>query len=81
MDDTITSLVLDLLQWVAVKPRPYAELMQAWRTSCPRLSVWEEANEQGFLAERRVAGRENLVALTPLGRAFLEAHGRAAKRF
>lgn len=68
------TLVLDLLEWVAEKPRPYGELMATWRTSCPRLPVWEDAVELGLV--RRSAGehRETLVQLTPAGEAWLRAH-------
>jgi hypothetical protein len=76
MTDTITPLVLDLLEWIAVEPRPYSQVMDAWRTSCPRLMVWEEANERGFLAQDSVAGRETLVRLTALGHSFLDVNGR-----
>ena len=31
------------LLWIAHRPRTYAETMEAWRTSCPRLSAWEDA--------------------------------------
>ena len=41
-------LLLDLLEWIAAEPRRYAETMEAWRTSCPRLPGWEEAVERGF---------------------------------
>jgi len=37
------SLTLQLLEWVADKPRTRAELMDAWKTTCPRLSIWEDA--------------------------------------
>jgi len=33
------SLVLDLVEWVAQKPKPMEVVLDAWRTSCPRLSV------------------------------------------
>jgi len=78
MIDTLTPLILDMLEWIAAKPRPYAEVMDAWRTSCPRLTVWEEANERGFVAQRRANGRELLVELTPSGRLFLVVNGRTA---
>jgi hypothetical protein len=42
--DSVDTLVLDLLEWVGPSPRPYAEVLEAWRTSCPRLPVWEDAN-------------------------------------
>jgi D-3-phosphoglycerate dehydrogenase len=72
MPDTLQALVDDLLEWVAT-PRPYAEVMDAWRTSCPRLPVWEEANRQGLLQCSRDAAGVEQVALTPLGRERLRA--------
>ena len=46
-------LRLQFLSWVAASPRTYAEAMDAWRTSCPRLSVWEDALETGWCGCRR----------------------------
>ena len=48
MADTLTPLILDFLEWVAARPRPYAEVMDAWRTSCPRLTVWEDADMANY---------------------------------
>ncbi len=48
----IDPLIQDLVEWIARKPRPYAEVMDAWRTSCPRLTVWEDAVDRGFVATR-----------------------------
>ncbi len=76
MTDTLTPLVLDFLEWIAARPRPYSEVMDAWRTSCPRLTVWEDANEHGFVIRRHIDGAEMLVELAPLGRIFLERSGR-----
>jgi len=45
--------------------------MDAWRTSCPKLPVWEEANARG-LVTRIVRGGTPLVAITPAGCALLE---------
>jgi hypothetical protein len=39
MSETVDALILDLLAWIGAEPRPYAEVMEAWRTSCPRLPV------------------------------------------
>jgi hypothetical protein len=64
------ALVLDLLEWIAGKPRTYAEVMDAWRTSCPRLPVWEDAVDAGFVARQR-NGSATIVTVTPAGRAFL----------
>ena len=74
MASTVDALILDLLDWIGPVARPYSEVMDAWRTSCPRLPVWEEANERGFLARSHEPGREVLVSVSPSGRAFLEAN-------
>jgi D-3-phosphoglycerate dehydrogenase / 2-oxoglutarate reductase len=49
MTDTVDNLILDLLEWLGDSPRPYPEVLDAWRTSCPRLPVWEEANDRGYI--------------------------------
>ncbi len=71
MSDPVAPLVLDLLEWVASKPRPYREVMDAWRTSCPRLPVWETANEQGLLDLSHTPGSEAMVSLSAQGREHL----------
>ena len=66
--------MLQFLAWVARRPRRYAETMEAWRTSCPRLSVWEDALESGLvrLAEGPDQGSVR-VELTDAGAAALRA--------
>ncbi len=71
MTDTVEALILDLLEWVARRERTYEEVMDAWRTSCPKLPVWEDANDLGFIATEQLAGRV-LVRVTSPGLAFLE---------
>ena len=44
------ALILDLLAWLNTTPRTYEETMQAWRTSCPRLPVWEDSLDRGLIA-------------------------------
>jgi hypothetical protein len=68
------ALVLDLVEWVAARPRPYAEVMDAWRTSCPRLTIWEDAVDQGFVVCEQRDGGGAFVSVTPSGRALLAAH-------
>jgi hypothetical protein len=68
-------LVLDLVEWVAREPREYAEVMEAWRTSCPKLAIWEDASDRGLVARERVADRLVVVA-TAQGRRLLETNGR-----
>ena len=55
--DAVDALILDLLEWVGPEPRPYDEVMEAWRTSCPRLPVWEDANARGYLVRQHVPGQ------------------------
>ena len=71
MTDAVEPLILDLLEWVANGERSYDEVMDAWRTSCPRLPVWEDANDRGLVAREYVNGR-CIVRVTPSGRALLE---------
>ena len=62
------SLILDLLEWVDLRPRTYTEALAAWRTSCPRLTIWEDANDAGFLLRH---GRDS-IEVSQEGRQFLE---------
>lgn len=64
----------EFLTWIAREPRTYAETMEAWRTSCPRNSLWEDAIIDGRIAIRRSEGGamgQARVVLTPRGRAGL----------
>ena len=75
MPDPVESLILDLLEWISPGARPYREVIEAWRTSCPRLPVWEEANERGFIEYHHSRGSEAMVSVSALGAKFL-AEGR-----
>ncbi len=70
MPDTVEALILDLLDWLLVRDRTYAEVMEAWRTSCPRLPVWEDATDRGLVAQEHVNGR-CIIRVTPAGLALL----------
>jgi hypothetical protein len=72
MSDSIESLILDLLQWIGPERRDYGEVLDAWRTSCPRLPVWEEASNRGFVTRSYDAGCA-FVCVTPDGLSFLHA--------
>ena len=65
------SLVLDFVEWVAAKPRSYEEVMNAWRTSCPQLSIWEDSVDA-----RLVQIRDDTIRVTLQGSDFLKARGR-----
>jgi hypothetical protein len=69
---TVEVLVLDLLEWLSLRDRSYEETMDAWRTSCPRLPVWEDANERGLVSTKHKNGR-SIVQVTPAGFEFLRA--------
>jgi hypothetical protein len=63
---TITAPTLQLLSWLAERPRSYAETIETWKTSCPRLSVWEDA-----VSDRLVRVERGSVLLTEAGRELL----------
>jgi hypothetical protein len=67
---SLDCLIRDLLQWTAVRQRTYEEVMEAWRTSCPKLPVWEDANDRGFVTQGELNGC-NIVSVTSAGYAFL----------
>jgi hypothetical protein len=69
-------LVLDLVEWIAREPRLYSEVIENWRTSCPRLTIWEDAVDRGYVARQAVAGTGARVAITEAGAKFLREHGR-----
>lgn len=70
-DPVVEALIIDLLAWLSKEERTYQEVMDAWRTSCPKLPVWEDANDRELVAEERVDGRR-IVRVTSAGRALLE---------
>jgi hypothetical protein len=71
MSDAVEPLLADLVEFVAREERRYLDVMDAWRTSCPRLPVWEEANARGLVT--RVRGRDGtwMVQVTQAGRDFV----------
>ncbi|MGH9888449.1 MAG: hypothetical protein ACREBE_23145 [bacterium] len=73
MSDPVHALILDLLDWIGPRPRPYAEVIEVWRTSCPRLPVWEEASARDLIELRAGDGGALLVYVTALGRDLLRA--------
>jgi hypothetical protein len=67
------ALTLQLLAWVAQRPRTYADTMAAWRSSCPRLTIWEDACDDGLISvERGRTRNDSTVNLTASGKAMLE---------
>jgi hypothetical protein len=76
MSEAPSALIADFLQWLAEAPRSYAEAVEAWATSCPRLTVWEDALDEG-LVRRRLDGADTRIELTELGRSWLRAAAHA----
>ncbi len=67
------ALTLDFLRWLAEQPRSYDETMDAWRTSCPRLSIWEDALADGLVAVTSAPGMSGgCVRITAAGREVLD---------
>ncbi|QKH38855.1 hypothetical protein FOC84_29555 [Achromobacter pestifer] len=74
--------LLQFLAWIAERPRTYAQTMDAWRSSCPRLSAWEDATANGLVdmaRDRDDAQAEPVVILTQKGRALLASAGGPAR--
>jgi D-3-phosphoglycerate dehydrogenase len=68
MPEVHRPLILDLVEWIEKAPRPYEEVMQVWRTSCPRLPVWEDAVDEGYVVRGRAADGRPIVSITEAGR-------------
>lgn len=69
MSQNLRPLILDFLEWLDKQPRRYADVMDAWRTACPRLTVWEDAIDEG-LVERK----GDFVIVTDKGRLYALPH-------
>ncbi|RXG93974.1 MULTISPECIES: hypothetical protein [Bradyrhizobium] len=76
MSEATDPLVLDFVEWVAREPRAYAEVIATWKTSCPRLTIWEDATERGYVARETVPGIGLIIAVTEGGERLLRANGR-----
>lgn len=62
----VTAPTLELLTWITARPRTYEDVVEAWKSNCPRLAVWDDAATAGLVT----AGRDG-VALTERGLAAL----------
>jgi hypothetical protein len=75
MPEPVSPLLLQFLNWVSTRPRTYAEAMDAWRSSCPRLTVWEDALIDRLIqVESRGPAEQAEVTLTPRGWAVLDGN-------
>jgi len=76
MTETTDALVLDLVEWIGREPRPYSEVIEVWRTSCPRLTIWEDAVDRGYVVRQPAAGQGARIAITARGEQFLRDNRR-----
>jgi hypothetical protein len=76
LDKTADPLVLDFVEWIARRPRLYSEVVDTWRTSCPRLTIWEDAADSGYVIREAVSGTGTIVTVTDAGAQLLRAHDR-----
>jgi hypothetical protein len=76
MPDMLETLILDMVEWIADKPRTYPDVLDAWQTSCPRLTVWEDAVARGYVMQNVVPKIGAMVSVSPAGVTFLRNHGR-----
>ncbi len=73
MHEPVTLLTVEFLTWVASRPRSYSEAMEAWASTCPRNSVWDDALIDGLIqVESAGTMNQSRVILTPRGRAVLD---------
>ena len=76
MTETADPLVLDFVEWIAREPRLYSEVVATWRSSCPRLTIWEDAADRGYVARETIAGVGLIVTVTDEGEQILRDNGR-----
>lgn len=71
MNEPLAALMLQFLEWLALRPRTYTEAMDAWRSSCPRHTTWEDALVAGLIAVGGIDA-ESPVTLTLRGRSAVK---------
>ena len=73
MPEPVSALMVEFLTWVSSRHRTYAEAMEAWQTSCPRHTIWEDALIDGLIQVKTNGSQhQSEVTLTPRGMAILE---------
>lgn len=76
-DSLTESLMLSFLEWIGKGGRGYEDVMEAWRTSCPRFPIWEDANDRGLVITEEVNG-QRIVRITRAGLTLVERHRTSA---
>ena len=78
MSKAADPLVLDFVEWIAREPRVYSEVVATWKSSCPRLTIWEDAADKGYVARETIPGVGLAIKVTDSGETLLRANGRIA---
>src|ERR1700674_4977960 len=74
--ETTEALTLQFLAFVAGVERTYGETMEAWRSTCPRMSIWEDAVRDGLVRiENGGTMKSSRIVLTARGKARLGRNG------
>lgn len=75
MPESANLLMLEFLSWISSRPRTYADAMNAWQSSCPRHTIWEDAIIDGLIQLNRTETLDDPeVTLTPRGKAYLNGN-------
>jgi hypothetical protein len=76
MSESANLLMLEFLAWIANRRRTYGDVMNAWQSTCPRHTIWEDALIDGYVQVHRSSAQSGPeVTLTATGRALLNGNG------
>jgi hypothetical protein len=75
MSEYVSSSMMEFLGWISSRRRTYVEVMEAWQSTCPRLTVWEDALTDGLIQIEDTL-QQTEVTLTFRGRAILDGKDR-----
>ena len=73
MADANRALTIQLREWISNRPRTYAETLEAWHSTCPCLSIWEDVCIEGLIEHDR---HRDIVRPSAKGRALLHRFAR-----
>lgn len=74
MEPPPSLIMIQFLEWVAARPRSREDVLDAWRSSCPRMPVWEDARADGLVRQCGGERGEHRVELTDRAKALLKRH-------
>jgi len=72
---SVSLSIIEFLKWISLRPRTYGEAMESWRSTCPRLTIWEDALAKGYIqVESGTAMDQSKVTLTDRGQSLLDVN-------